>query len=603
MRHDVHIEELLSAYLADDVTPDERAQVERRLAIDSDFRERLSDLQNLVALLRQGERPVTAEMLADFRRRIEQHLCAPAGRAIFAHLVSCSVIGDLTETERSVLEIYLNQHPEARNEVVSLSAMSTFLKKGERKASATAPRTLAERLSAKIPAAALAPVLPEATETVKLQLQPAAGSGQPTIRVFVAQESPWRSRVRRMAALAALLALSTGAVLGVRALIRQNPSNTTLAKDTPPNANQEVPAPNLNAEQSPVERRLALGPIDRAHVPLSQDPQIQAPPIVPASAGGNGGNGGNEDVAPQDHNRTSQQIPETVVPKKQNTPRVTPNPYGGSGQQDSHIAPEDLKPTPTPEPKYPQPQNQSGPENGGGGAVLPPASVAEKKEEPKASDPLAPKDNVMLVAVMRDGQDQAQVATADGTGTIHLNQAIPSGSDITTGNTRLALILPEGGRLWIGAHTKVHVDLKGTNTHAKLNTGQIAYRAPAVGAMTLDDSTGVQVADADGLLDIKNDPDTKVFQTSVQTGKAKVLRNKSASKTVNPGIAAVVKPDAESITTLSLAALSGDRPDKWRDDLVVSGDNPDGTPKLGVTSHPDGRSKGKKKSPEQIPAN
>src|SRR5205814_494130 len=138
MRHDVHIDELLSAYLADDVTPDERGMVERRLAQDSDFRERMSDLQSLVSFLRQGARPVTAEMLADFRRRIERHLGAPAGRAVFAHLVSCSITGDMTDTERSVLEIYLTRHPEARNDVVSLGAMSRFLKKAERSVSADA---------------------------------------------------------------------------------------------------------------------------------------------------------------------------------------------------------------------------------------------------------------------------------------------------------------------------------------------------------------------------------------------------------------------------------------------------------------------------------
>jgi anti-sigma factor RsiW len=597
MDHDVHIDELLCAYLAEDVTADERAVVEARLARDVDFRERLSDLQALVAFLRQGLRPVTAEMLADFRRRIEQHLGAPAGRAVFAHLVSCSVTGDLTDTERSVLEIYLTRHPEARNDVVSLGAMSQFLKKAELRVSPQAARKLTERLSAKLPAAALAPLLPQATETVAMQLQ-LAGAGRSTVRVFVAQENPWRRRVRRLAAVAALLVLMVGAAYAVRAISRQNNDLKVVGDPNPGAEKIEVSADQLSPSNV-VSPNVRETPIQR---PAPDNPAIN-PPIVPPAI---------DNVKLPDGNRTPSDAVNPGNPAGVRQPSNSGNPSNPVKQprspsldkrinpnqpkQDEQKAIVDAAPTPTPEPNYPKPPqldlnqnaNQSHSKSIGGDAILSPnpnqTLTADPQPEPKVAvaSPLDPVNNKMVVAVVRG---LAQATTPQGAQTVAVEQQLPSGTDINTDDGRIALVLPGNGRLWINSRSSVHVDLKGNNVVVQLNAGQISYRAPFGGNLTLNHASDIQVADATGMIDIKDDPVNKALVASVIDQDAKIVRRKLAAKTIHKQQAAIVKTDTQDLPE---ATASLDRPDKWHDDLVVPGDNSDGTPSPNIKITDDG---------------
>jgi len=592
MDHDVHVDELLSSYLVDDISPDERAAVERQLSHDRLFRERLTELRDLVALLQLGERPVTPEMLADFERRIDRHLRAPAGRAVFAHLVSCSVANDLTDTERSVLEIYLTRNPSARNEVVSLRAMSRFLKSAERRPSEQAARKLAERLCAKLPAAALTPVLPQPAETVEMQLQIPESAQKPTVRIFVARENPWPRRVRRAAAaIAALIAISAGVLFGLRALLR--PAAETPVAVTPEQSNPtptrdgagSIPQPNdtpiEKAAQS--ERELADGNLPNPIVrPQPDSPSV--PPIVENRLPDTGltPSGKVGDVTAR-LNKPKQHGPN--IEDRTNT--VHPRP---SDSKDKELA-DEYKPTP--EPPFPpsqqvDPDHKSQPNTNGGGAgggVVPNPQAQNNPQpqppnNPAAQPPDAPLNDGMIVAVVRDGAVQA--TTAAGPQTVQTGQQLPSGTDITTDTSRVAFKLPGDGRLWVNRHSSLNVQFNGPNTTVHLNSGQISYRAPLGGSLTVNQPSGVQVADANGTIDILSDPASKTMVASVIDHTAKVVHKSKAATTLKKQTKATVKLDADDTQVTAFA----NRPDQWHADLVVDGDNPDGSPLIPFSNPP-----------------
>ena len=599
MGHDVQTDELLSAYLADDIAPDERATVERRLARDHEFRERLTDLQALVELLRQGERPVTAEMLADFKRRIEHHLGAPAGRAVFAHLVSCSITGDLTATERSVLAIYLTRHPAARNEVVSLKAMSRFLKKAERQVSPQAAQKLTQRLSAKIPAAALAAVLPQATETVSLQLQGAA-AGRSTVRVFVAQENLWPRRVRRSAAaLAALIAMSVGTMYGLRTMFKTK-SEPGIVDEQNPRASKK-----FDLRDGSQDERVAMNEITGdGHGAQGSAPGVQSREVPPVPPADGFLNPPDEVVPPNDARDTIKQprTPNHGVPTIDNG--INPNKANRTEPPDEPKRNRLDEPgTPTPEPRYPQPQQVDPNPNGrapsvipGNGNVIPPVQTPNNPTQPNqqntptpatpkvAADPLAPVDNKLVVAVIRDGLVQA--STAAGAQTVQVNDQLPSGTDIMTDNARLALVGPLNSRLWINRHSSLHIDLNGANMTVQLNKGEIAYRAPMDGNLTVNNAGGVQIADATGMVDVNADPTANTVVAAV-IDKTVNLVQKGNKKVVRKQTKVTVKTETNDTTIVAFS----DHPDEWHSDMVVPGDNPDGTPLVPFNDRGKGRSK------------
>jgi anti-sigma factor RsiW len=609
MSHDVQIDELLSAYISGDVTPAERVAVDARLASDSAYRRQLNELTALHGLLKQAQLPVTAKMLVELQRRVMQNTGTP-----ITALLSASLSSDLDSNERAKLDQYLAQNPAARSELASLNAMSAFLKQGERPVPANAMRSLAERLSAKIPAGALAPVLPKADETVAIKLQTSAPA--PTVRIYATQESPWRKRIlRAAAAIAAAIALSAGTIFGLRALkssdevakenlpkspvdhharevvrdVEPAPSPMPMPRETPdvksPDTSPEIPQPN-RAPTPPstiqIPDKTPALPIGQAapapdvlrtpsdvKTPRTPKTSIAQPanvePTVPAA----------EPAHSPDPQPALDPDEKTVVDKN------TTNKGGVPFIQQGNVLPSNgpvVAQGPTVPPVATQSTNPANP--------TPNASVTPT---PDATSPVdnsfvAAVDGKMIVAVLRDGTD-AQSTTAAGLKTVQLKDELPSDTSITTGNTRLALVLPGDGRLWINRHSSISVQLRGLNTVVNIDSGEVSYRAPNNGNVTVTHPSGVQ-ADSQGLMDVNVDDTSKTLTAAAILVPAKVGRKGKGLKTVPVKSKAVEKLDN---TSTDASVVAG--PDSvllWQQDLRVNGEGADGLP-ITTTSKKEGR--------------
>ena len=714
MSNDVQIDELLSAYLAGDVTPTERAAVEHRLANNPALRNLLAELEPLAAILKQAQRPVTAAMLAELKRRVEsstpkssdllaaslsgdlnsaerasveqllhdhpearrelaslralssflkqaERPVTPAMLAEFkrrmegatakpVELLSASVTGDLNPLERASVAQFLKDQPAAQRELASLRAMSTFLKKAELSPSKNASRKLIDRLSAKLPAKALAPVLPSAHETVAIKLQTSAPLSAPTVRIYAAQESPWRKRIlRAAAAMAAAIVFAAGTIFGLKALNtttdetqgakgplpNHNPAPMNPPDSTPIEPNEIQPAPN---SQNVTPTHAPLPPV--SEVPPAPPTQLPDGVIVPTA---------DPRAIPPQPNTTPephQTAPVTAphTPKSSRTPdAITPTPAPAPAVEPAH------GPMTEPEPALDPDQKKVVQQNGGLPIVapnsplilVPPSNngVADNTNPNKPLPPVVPSttqtpavtpstgpstvvptpvppapnqtptltptpdptpptpdnsfvaavDGKMVAAVIRDATD-ASATTPTSVQTIQVKDVLPSNTTITTGNTRIAFVLPEDGRLWVNRHSKVTVQLQGLNTIVNIESGEVSYRAPVGGSVTINHPSGLS-ADSTSLMDVAIDDTTSSMVAYAIASPGKVVRKAKGATSLKSNQKAVAKLDQSITPTVQAGA---DQALLWQQDLNVNGDPPDGlTPSNKKKDKTQGRKKTK----------
>ena len=602
MSNEVHIDELLSAYLAGDVTPSERAAVEHRLVNNPALRNQLAELQSLAAILKQAQRPVTPAMLAELKRRVEGSMPKPV------ELLAASITGDLNSVERATVDQLLSEQPAARRELASLRAMSSFLKKAELSASANAGRKLIDRLSAKLPAKALSPMLPGAHETVAIKLHTSA----PTVRIYAAQESPWRKRILRAAvAVAAAIVFSAGTIFGLKAL-NDGVSNTAKVPPQPrvPPVNPPE-APLITPDETPIT---PVAPNSQSVVPTPPAPSLSSD-VPPAPPTPNGAVNPNTVTPTEPRSTAPATVPTPFVPKVQHKP------YPPAPVEPKHGP--DLTPAPSPAPivepdqqtvvENSKPKSNGGPPivptipNGTGPLVVPtngdvatvnpkvaatsinpgtqsvnPTAVPSTETPDPAPTPTPPVDNSivaavdgkMVVGVIREPNDVTISPSLPPDQPFQLKAELPTDTTITTGGTRLGLVLPGDGRLWINKSTKVTVQLKGVNTILTLDFGEISYRAPQGGNVTVNYSTTLQASSGD-LVDVNINALTSTMQVLVVDGTARVVRKGKSTinlstKTKNSVVANLDLSDNPAAIAVNDHVLL------WQEDLNVNKEGSDG---------------------------
>jgi hypothetical protein len=538
MAHDVQVEELIAAYLAADLSAEERTAVERRLAEDAGFKAQLNDLRSLLTVLRQGERPVTPVMLAELKERIALFLSQQAETIPVAQLIAAGAVNDLDENERRAVEKLLNDNPKARKELESLKALNAFLEIGRAQVSAKATRSLAERLSAKIPVAALAPALPQADETVSLQLQnppvqaaqPQAASGAPTVRIYAARENPWRARA---AAAAAAIALATGAFFVVQSL---NNSNSVVKQDIQPAPGRDLPPkivdhhdpapqeqdfpnqPDVQKREQVAENGVGQSPRFVAPAPKNdikapdrviRTPDRELPPTPPSNR--------NSEGSPSNQNidePKTQQAPSDFDKLKGPTPE-NPNPLHLDDGTDIVRKPVEHPPTPPSGFAPPTP-------------TPPPPSVADQNTKPDKPEPVL---GALVAVNVADGNVQATMPDNVQT-SVHINQQLPSGTTLTTDIARADFALPGDGRLQVHRKSSMKVTLANLDTTVELLAGEFHYKAPPGGSLTVN-ARNIQVSKANGSVVVTLHNDGTVVTNVLANNNAVTVTQKHSKKQVS----------------------------------------------------------------------
>jgi len=522
--------ELLGAYLSGDVTPVERAAVERLLAGDGSAQAEVRELQSLLALLSLQRRSVSPALAAALRLRVEK-ACAAKCRD-------------------------LEVDPQ------TLQPLVRFLKQGERPVSEKLERELAARLSAALPGAGIGGTVAQATARREEPLSGARRSSRratvQTVRVYAVPRSPWRARLAWVGVAAAVL---IALVLGLaRRGIRGSPVREPEANTVVHNASHEA-KPTAAAQDAAQVAHTRPGQIDERKMVHAAQPTVPVPkPTAPE-----------KDVAQDVVEKTEPaQQPTRVVPEKvEQAVSLPPAPPAVEGTQ-PEVANRDV-PQKRPDTNNTPPQtapetivSQIPPRPGGGNgsgvgtfvtAPQPPAPP------PPVTVPTAPElGSAALVMATRDGNVQA--LTPDGkTLTLVENQAVPSGSQIITDQGRVGLRLPGGNMLWVNGGSSLTLNYSGQIASVVLNRGEIAYKAaPGAGSLAVT-ATSVEVKDA------------KAVDMKIEDNMAKVaVLDMQASVGVKGRPSAKVKSGTKASVSLTglgqthTEAIAG-RPNSWTDDL------------------------------------
>lgn len=607
----VEISELLSAYVCGDVAANERLAVELLLATNASARALEQDLRALLVTLKAGEKPVKATLLNALRERLKAALDATSKQQAMQTLLSGSLSNDLSSRERGQLESHLVAHPQAAVEIQSLRTLSDSLKSGELTVSQDMSRKLMERLNAKLPASAKLgqPVKPAASpveanapkSSVTVRTAPVVLSDRESLRVYAVPENHWPGRLGWTAAIAALVALA----FGVSQNFKTPPQNPGVAKNNVPEvAPETVPVPELKSavpdtqlavkprsnpglegpapriaedkKAAPLQPERSVARDERMAQPQNQvTPQPQTPvvadqkPIVPPQL--NDSKAVAEKKPREIQKSPRQDIPignildvpaNTVATGENSTQRTANSTSGVAGSTQNSTA-----------------------NTGTGGGIGTGANVASLNPTPSTpqraptseNKPATAVEGAAIVSLMRDGTAQAE--TAHGPQLIKQGEAIPLNSKISSQTSRLSLLLPGNGKLFVQRDSLFTLEINGRNTSINLTNGEISYQGPAGGTLTLTNGT-VTVSRA-RTVDVKIETNNTLNVFVIKDTATLTVKGKPsvALKAGDKGSAVLNSVDAPQKN------LFAGQPDSWRNDLDLN---------MGVTDDNRARSRRKK---------
>lgn len=568
MAHEVQVDELLSAYLRNDTTPEERVAIERRLAEDPKLKALSAELSELLTLLKQGERPVTDTMVATLRERINKQVAQVTDEVTVRALVAASLTGDVNSREKELVEQYLAKHPSGRAELASLKNFNAVLSKGEFKPKSDLSARLAERMRAKLPEAM--------TRTAKVDDAVPASAPRTTVRFYVAETSPWKSRLAWGAAAAIALALGTGAALQLFGNKQDNiakqggndpqPAPEIAKKDNGPDGSQKNVLPeqeivvDLNPPKLPAPLPENVTPAPKNVATNNQNPNVQAP----------------EQLAPRgtvpDKKVVEHQPRLTPAPMHQNDPVEPKEPKAPEERVTQNETPPGVN-EPAPNPQQPAPPPRLDPKDNNGIAfnpgtgVINPALNPDTVQNPLAApgvDPLATNepdpalsaDGVAVVGAVL-GNVQARNPATGKTESVRQGDKLPTSSEVFTGEGQIALVMPDNGKLWVNRNSGLTFTLKGKAASVQLNSGEIAYRGNA--AITVNSGNRISEGKA---INVKVQ-DNRITLSAME-GTAKVTGTKTPLP-VPKGMQGIASLNTEELPAKAAAYVG--QPDAWRMDL------------------------------------
>jgi len=577
MAENVNTADFLSAWLCGDVRPEERAAIEQLLAANPEFKAQAEELRRLMLTLKQGELPVRPALLDALKQRVEASISERVSKGAVEALAAADLTNDLDAREKAILEKHYKHHPAAKQEAESLKNFSELLRKNERTLSSDASKKLIERLNAKLPAAAK---IGKPTSAAMPAVPGSQRNVNPSVRVFAAPENFWPRRIAYGVAAAAVLAV----VVGVSKLMERGGAPAPEIVKQNPNENLN----NQNPKQEVVENQNNNEP--RQQAPLPEPRLTQAPQVPPAP----------RDVAnlPPDapvpdvvDNNPQKQIvpapdqnpraPRTQNSVAQNTQENTPDVQQPNNTTVSQNPPRRTQPAP----RLPDAFVNDGPRvadntlpNGtgiGSTAIVPPQPFTNQT----ANDPvkavtsdnqaIAAVSGMAVVGVVR-GTAQARKPNGE-TMTLALSSQIPSGSDVITDESRIGLVLPGNGRLFVNTKTRLTLTIEGMNTTIALQSGEISYRAPAAGSLTL--TAGAVTVNRAKVVDaeiLNAALVVHVLDQTIQIGTKTKRLQVQAGSTATAALNGAETPKKE---------LTDGKPDAWTGVLVFPGDGAATTPK------------------------
>ncbi len=608
--------ELLSAYLSGDVAQEERTAIEQLLADDLIARELLDELRELSVFLKAGDTLASPEALEALRRIVQQKIDEKRIKT----LVGVSVTGDLTPSEKSEVQTYLNAHPSAVTAQRQVAAMSLLLDSGQRVANDALADKLRSRMQSLLPAGAISEISPKAAAkplqapvlNARLEIvKPAASANaaissspselRPSLRVFVKAENPWKKRALAISSLAALIALSIGTRAmwnrGTKDLAAnptadispdktqqhtiENGTHAEIVKPTP-GPNGVVPRDTLPPNERKPDAIVQVKPNDAAVPPK---PPVDPDSVVPRNTDG--------PKAPETAVKNDGDVKPAPVPVNPNSAIVkkdepqAPNPIApNDAPKESVVAPKNPQNNPVPPI---QPINNSN----GGIASIPtttPSGVANGNPNPAALSPnptpispvtnpnppiaptavgtkIPPQDGMGVVGKLK-GAGIAKVTTAAGevSTLMATGDTVPSGATLETGDVRVGLVLPGNGRLYIDRLSSVTVTFTGTSTKILIKSGEVYYIAPSSGSLTVvaDKATVSKVQEGDvnvtpSKLTVLNFGNSPVDLSATKQNTIRLPNNIQGSVATD-GSASAKRDPANTLTGA------------WRVDALVDGD-------------------------------
>jgi anti-sigma factor RsiW len=560
----VDVKELLGAYLAGDIRPEERVAVERLLSQDPATRDILEGLREASATANSAQRPVSEKLSRLLHDRLAQLLADESTSAA----LGSALAGELSAAERETLKRFLREHPRAKSELSLMKSTGAWLKQKNPVISDAAVETLRQRLNSKLPAHAqvktrISDDVSRETTMVKTPVLPAnlmrpASAMAPTKireteketeRISLRVVAPYNPWMRRAGWVAAAAAASVAMAFGIARIFAPGETQLVKNKGETPVVPHETVRPEeqlpIDTQNAPLVRNETITPVTPTPLPPQETPRAPDAVITqntPPTPGTKNGIAQPNETAPQPRvaetprprviPQSERETIERVAPenktvaqesKKPDTAPVTQNPLDVPAPNNTGVAVNETAPRNTQGIPY-APGNTNNTvanaPNTSGTAVVPPKPPADNdggigpgtavadggaktgnglNGENNFNTPGTNNDGGVKTATNETPRDAMAVASVKGgnvearpkTGaaqTLSSAQAgiqLPSETEfITTSTSRIALELPEGGKLWLNINTRAKVKLSGSSTTVELSGGQIAYET-ARGSLTV----------------------------------------------------------------------------------------------------------------------
>lgn len=598
---DVDVKELLGAYLAGDIRPEERAAVERLLSDDPETRAVLDSLRDVLGSVQNADHPVTDAMSRQLRERLAPLLADEVTSAA----IGSALAGELTATEQDQLKRYLREHPDEKSRMSAMRNTAQWMKKNQPVGTDAMSAALRERLAAKIPALrGLESQVSRETTLVKTPTLPktlpaTARTTSSSLRV-VAKDEPWKRRFVWGAAAAA--AASVALAFGIARIF--DTSKPTIAKSgttkdvTPkqtdtlpetqfaPKVEEHVvdgPAPKLNNNQIPPP--LPLPPQD---APVVHNDDTQKNLLNPKTP------------APQDRitEKTPRKTP-IVIPQEERDPFTPKTPAPKVTENEPKTAPKLDEVVPNvQQPKAPSNDIVDNRTTQGVAIPIGPAVASQKPPSPptntnttatntgngtldgpqvsstkpnvnptKTATSDVPRD-AMTVASVKNGSVSAtpEKGEPQTLTSAQVSMQLSSGTELITSQTsRIVLDLPDG-RLWVNTSSRLRVRISGSATTVELGGGQFAFES-SKGSLSVM-TAGQTVVTAAKNVDVRLENGALV---TVVLGERATVKGKRVERGQQATVMNPASTDAPTVKAADGVATA------WRDDdpaMAPANDNP-----------------------------